>query len=165
MIFLIGMPGAGKTYWAKILSKEYKLTLIDTDEEIERKYGDIIQIFTKYGESFFRQKESYVLDAIIRDYNGSKSIIACGGGTPVYHKNMTKMLNAGCVVYLHSTLEVLYERLYKDKKRPLLVGQNPRSYLEELYRERKCFYERAHYILNEPVKINSFQTIIRECTN
>ena len=34
LVFLIGMPAAGKTYWAAKLAKKYKLPFIDTDTYI-----------------------------------------------------------------------------------------------------------------------------------
>lgn len=163
MIFLIGMPGVGKSYWAKKLSEKYNLTLIDTDKEVERRYGSIYQMFEKQGESFFREKESEVLDDIIT--TKGNAIIACGGGVPVYNDNLNKMLNAGCVVYLRINIDILYSRLLEDTHRPLFSGANTKRQLEEIYNSRKSFYERAHYIIREPITIKSFQKIIQKCTS
>lgn len=34
IVFLMGMPGCGKTHWAKLISQEFALPYIDLDQEI-----------------------------------------------------------------------------------------------------------------------------------
>ena len=57
-IYLIGMPGSGKSAVAKQLSQTLMLPLIDLDHEIEKHAHMFIEeIFESYGESVFREKE------------------------------------------------------------------------------------------------------------
>src|SRR5690625_5486913 len=57
-IYLIGFMGAGKTTIGQKLSEILKLSFIDVDEYIEKKYEtDIPTIFKTYGEERFREYE------------------------------------------------------------------------------------------------------------
>ena len=53
---LIGLPGAGKTYYGKIWAEELKLKFYDLDELIMKEMGQSIpQIFDLMGETYFRK--------------------------------------------------------------------------------------------------------------
>ena len=61
-IFLVGMMGAGKSHWAKILSKKLKITYYDLDNLIEiLEEQSVNEIFEKEGEDYFRRVESKIL--------------------------------------------------------------------------------------------------------
>ena len=61
-IYLIGMPGCGKTKTAKTISANYNYALIDLDDYIEKMaLMSIDEIFKRYGESYFRKLESRAL--------------------------------------------------------------------------------------------------------
>ena len=50
-IFLIGMPGSGKTTLGRQLAKEMLLTFVDLDKEIEKREGKSVQqVFAQNGE-------------------------------------------------------------------------------------------------------------------
>jgi len=69
MIFLIGMPGAGKTYWGQKIAKTYQLDFIDLDTFIEEKENKKIgKLFEEIGEDSFRNKEHDALNEICRGY-------------------------------------------------------------------------------------------------
>ena len=58
IITLTGFMGCGKSYVAKILSREIGYKLIDTDAEIVKRQGKSIpQIMKETGEKGFRQIE------------------------------------------------------------------------------------------------------------
>jgi Shikimate kinase len=60
-IVLIGMMGSGKSSIGKILSKKLNLTFIDIDQKIEEtEDSKISEIFTKYGEKYFRKIEEKI---------------------------------------------------------------------------------------------------------
>ena len=60
-IVLIGMMGARKTSIGKILSKKLNFTFIDIDQKIEEtEDSKISEIFTKYGEKYFRKIEEKI---------------------------------------------------------------------------------------------------------
>lgn len=163
LCFLIGMPGSGKTYWGRKLADKYSLGFTDLDEYIEQQEGRYIkEIFATDGESYFRMKEAECL----RKLGGKdKLIIACGGGTPVYHDNMAWMKGQGCVVYIKADIQTLLDRVGTGDSRPMLNNEDIRKALENLYCERSKYYEQAHYSLqaNESI-IANFEQIVDLCT-
>ncbi len=56
-IVLAGMPGSGKTTVAKALAR-LGFAVYDTDEEIVKEHGAINEIFSRFGEEYFRDIES-----------------------------------------------------------------------------------------------------------
>jgi shikimate kinase len=76
-IYIIGMPGSGKTTIAKHLAKALDYTYVDLDGMIERDALMFIEeIFEKYGEEKFRQLETDAIKSIECD----QAVISCGGG-------------------------------------------------------------------------------------
>ena len=66
-IVLVGHMGCGKSTIGRILSKKLKWEFFDTDKEIEKKQNKtILEIFKKYGENFFREKEEFVLKNLLK---------------------------------------------------------------------------------------------------
>jgi len=164
MLFIIGMPGAGKTYWGAQIATATGQKFIDLDAWIEEKEGlTIRQLFDTRGEDVFRQKEHQYLARLI-DSVPANTVIACGGGTPCFHQNIGMMRQAGKVIYLHSEINCLIENINKEPdKRPLLIGmEHLREYLTALLSQRKTFYEQAHYILPaENLTLSNFTQIIQ----
>ena len=76
--FLIGMPAAGKTYWAVKLADKYALQFIDLDTFIvEQAKASISALFATYGENGFRERETKYLSKAIK-MSTENTIIACG---------------------------------------------------------------------------------------
>lgn len=168
MIFLIGMPGAGKTYWGSKIADAYQLPFVDLDAYIEqREEASVSALFAKYGEDNFRGRERNALKSVI--YNHPKNtIVACGGGTPLYFDNMQQMRLAGCVVYLDAELATLQQKLAGDEQtRPLLrQTKSLNQQLKKLLEDRKPFYEEADHIVEvESLSVTTFAEIISECIN
>ncbi len=163
MIFLIGMPGTGKTYWGKKLAAAYDHEFIDMDAYIAKKEKtEIATLFEIEGEEGFRKMENLYLERIIATASES-TVIACGGGTPCFYKNMEMMLEAGEVIYLQSTTAHLINNLKNDTtQRPLLKGKNNmEAYLENVLTERKQDYELAQHILpTENISLTTFEKIM-----
>lgn len=170
MIFLIGMPGSGKTYWANKIAKEYNIKYIDLDELIEKREGvTVSKIFDVHGEEHFRVIEHNTLLYLTQNHNEDKTVVACGGGTPVFNNNLQLMKENGCVVYLNVDTDTINSRLHGEEKdeRPLLAIFNSiKEVLDNILEKRKPIYEQAHYILNgDQISLNSFKPIINSCTN
>jgi shikimate kinase len=156
-IFLIGFMGSGKTHWAKILADRLKLPLYDLDMEIvNEEQRSIPEIFSASGEEYFRIKERKILDELI-DKNESM-VLSCGGGTPCFLNNIELMKKYGTVVWLNTHVDVLLQRLLKEKaQRPLLktVDDNDlKSYIIRKLNERRMYYQQADLTIDNENSIS-----------
>lgn len=151
-IFLIGMPGSGKSTTGKILAKKLALNFIDLDIFIEEKYNKKVEdIFEENGEDFFRIIERDCLDEILNLKNNF--LLALGGGTPCFFNNMTKIKQNGFCIYLQFKSTELANRIVSNKnKRPLFKNLNEIEVLDKvkvLLRAREIFYSEAQLVINE----------------
>lgn len=151
-VFLVGMPGSGKTTLGNQLSKKINLDFIDLDQEIAGKEGKSIPaIFNEEGEVYFRKLEAKLL----RKITGSRKnfILATGGGTPCFYDNMNFMYDSGITLFLHVPVQELSNRIHdmQGRERPLLKAESPQKMqekLEGLFEDRKRFYQMAHLTID-----------------
>jgi shikimate kinase len=145
-IFLIGFMGSGKTYCGKQLSGKLHIPFYDLDELIVTEAGKTInEIFAEEGEEYFRLKEKEILHTITESHE--TFIMACGGGTPCYFNNIEYMNESGVTVWMNTPVDILHERLLKEKEsRPLLKElshEQLKSYIIKKFADRKMYYEQA----------------------
>lgn len=150
-IFLVGLPGSGKTTIGQLLSRQTGRPLTDLDDVIVETEGrEIKDIFEKEGEDYFREVEAACLDAIVAARHSS--IISTGGGTPCFFGNMEKMNIAGVTCYLQTSWHDLAFRVSPGHSvRPLFKGLSPQDIerqLEERFSWRLPFYEKARMIVD-----------------
>ena len=162
-LFLIGMMGTGKSYWAKKIAKKLKIGGYDLDDLVEvKEENTITELFAEKGEAYFRKAEAEVL----RWFAQKKSFtLATGGGTPCYNNNMQWMNSFGITIWIDEPVEVLAERLEKEKEhRPLIKNLDNaalQDYLANKLAERETFYKHATYHLRGPeIDERSFTKII-----
>lgn len=130
-IYLIGMPGCGKTTIARHLAQTLNYTYIDLDGMIEKDALMFIDdIFEKYGEATFRKLETQALTRLPEGHH----VISCGGGIVTQKQN--KALMKGLKIYLDTDIEIIRKRLENDYQRPLLKKKS----LDQLYNERYLQY-------------------------
>lgn len=133
--------GAGKTTIGKRLGEVLNLPVIDTDQYIEERVGKkIAEIFAEDGEKAFRKYERDFL----KQLPTSDIIITTGGGIVIQEENRNWMKEHGYVVYLHSDINTIFERVKHDPTRPLFDSKQKENTVK-LYTERMPFYEEAHY--------------------
>lgn len=137
IIYIIGMPGCGKSKTAKYLQIEKNQYIIDLDKYIEEQLQtDIPTIFSKYGEEYFRLLETRALDQISDDFGDV--IVSCGGGVVTNSNNFTVM-KKGVTVFLDAPIETLKEHLSNSStQRPLLKVKT----IEQIYNERIELYRK-----------------------
>lgn len=155
-LYLIGMPGCGKSTLGKSLAKKLNYTFIDMDEYIERKACMYIdEIFEAYGEDYFRALEQNVLKEFLVMDN---VIIATGGGI-IKNKKNKSFLDGKCI-YLEVDVKDIKERLESSGIiRPLLKTKS----VEELYEERKDLYDFfADIKVNNKTIDEAIENIIQE---
>jgi len=148
-VYLIGFMGSGKTTAGKRLASHLGWSFIDLDRRIEEHTGMTIpELFSKYGEAYFRNTESEVLKGL--EYQ-TDTVISTGGGTPCYGDNMNYMLETGLTIYLKLTPHQLKRRLAESKvERPLIKGlknEGLLSFIEEKLALREKWYNRAEITL------------------
>lgn len=137
-IFLVGMPGAGKTTVGRQLARRLQRRFVDADHEVEARTGVRIPvIFDIEGEQGFRDRESRVIAELA---DGSGQVVATGGGVVLRSENRTALRRGGTVVYLQATPRLLFERTRLDPNRPLLQVADPLAKLEELFAQRDPLY-------------------------
>jgi shikimate kinase len=147
-IYLIGMPGSGKSTLGDELAKALNSKFVDLDEEIEKKAGKCIKnIFKEDGEEYFRETESNLLKYYSK--SNAEFVMSTGGGAPCYHKGIHIMNDTGVSIYLKISKQELYKRLNKGKEsRPLLAKRESlETSIENLIMERGVIYDQAKVIV------------------
>lgn len=147
-IVLIGLSGVGKTTIARALSKVLNKEFIDTDNLIEEETGmEISEVFSLYGEEYFRGLESKTINRI---YKNKNIIIATGGGIVLDKDNIIKLKENGIVVLLESSIENIMKNIRNSNiNRPLLNNDDLFQSLKSLYDNRKELYlNAANYVIN-----------------
>jgi shikimate kinase len=147
-IYLVGLPGSGKSFTGKWLSQKMGWDFIDLDELIEKNEKQTIaQLFETLGEEGFRSIEQKYLKVT---FSYKQCVISCGGGTPTWDQNMENMGRNGLTVYLNTELSEIERRLEAGKEtRPLLAqNQNLGNQITELNEKRRPYYSRAKVIWN-----------------
>jgi shikimate kinase len=145
-LFLVGMPGSGKSTLGRLLAKRLGKAFYDADSELERRLGvSIPVIFELEGEPGFRDREQ----AIIAEYVlHTHTIFATGGGAVLRQVNRECLKQNGSVLYLHATPATLWERTRRGKHRPLLQAPDPFERLKEIYAFRDALYrETADFVV------------------
>ena len=135
-VYIIGMPGSGKSSLGRRVASNLGLPFIDTDQRIEQSVGcSTSDIFAHYGEQAFRNAETNMLIELSREQG---SIVSTGGGLVLRDVNREIMRNTGVIVLLDRPLEEIMGDI-KLNRRPLLA-QKGLGEVERLYHERIDLY-------------------------
>ncbi len=130
-IILTGMPGSGKSTVGKLLNID-GFSLVDTDEEIEKRCGCTIkELIGSKGEKYFRDLETQVIKDI-----SSKAcqIISTGGGAVLREENVIALKRNGKIFFINADPD----RLCPTDNRPL---SDTAEKLKKLYDERIDIYK------------------------
>lgn len=152
-IFLIGLPGSGKSTIAKYFSKKHNLGFIDTDEEILKmvnhdfpEINTLLKMYAEIENSTFREYEYKVLIKVAELAN---IIGAIGGGFVTFEKSKNLVNTFSNVVFLECNIEELYQRIVKMPERPMFKDTSIIDKLIILENDRKEKYLNiAKYKLN-----------------
>lgn len=155
-LYLIGMPGSGKSSLGKRVAKETGLRFADMDNLIsEAANMPVSEFFTAYGEAAFRKAETHVLCALTRF---QPMIISTGGGTVINPVNRKIMRCWGSILLVDRPLEEILGDI-RLERRPLLK-EGGLERVKELYVERMPIYQSAaDYILKND---QGYQEAVRE---
>ena len=135
-VFLIGMPGCGKSSLGRKVSNMLHVPYVDMDQRISDVVGcTVSEMFDRYGEQAFRNAETNTLIQLTRE---TPSLISTGGGTVLRENNRAIMRNHGVIVLIDRPLEEIMGDIKLDR-RPLLA-QKGLGEVERLYHERIDVY-------------------------
>ena len=137
-VFLVGLPGSGKSTVGRQLARRLGLSFVDSDHVIEERRGcSIREFFDREGEVAFRDLEQVTIDELSQRPN---TVLSTGGGTVLREANRHMLHSRGWVVYLKSNPVELFRRLRHDKTRPLLQVADPLQRLRDLHAQRDPLY-------------------------
>ena len=133
--------GCGKSTVAAKLNQMYGMHVVEMDQEISvRQKMSIPEIFEKYGEEYFRNLESNLLQEI---QTGTNQVVSCGGGVVLRTKNVAEMRKNGRIVLLTAKPENVLRRVRENDDRPILKGRKTVKDITELMEARREKYEEA----------------------
>ncbi len=153
-IFVIGLPGSGKSDLSKLLAEYINYSFFDMDKVIEsREKKTINKIFEDRGEEYFREVESDVLEELS---NIKNAVVSTGGGAILKEKNRALIKDRGIVIFIDRPAELIVNNI-NVSERPLLVQD--KNKLIELSKKRDALYrECATVIFNH----NTWDNDIKE---
>lgn len=164
-VVLTGFMGTGKSTVGKLLARRLGYRFSDLDALIVEQAGiSINEIFERYGEQRFRELETEA----IRSLGGvSGRVVATGGGAVIAPRNRVLLREAGLVVNLTASLEVILCRLNGDQERPLLKSNNTPEALAALMAARENAYADADLRIDTAGKsvedvVTEIATFVRE---
>jgi len=136
-IVLVGMMGAGKSSIGRRLAQRLGIRFVDADAEIEAGHAGmtIPEIFSTYGEPYFRSGEVRVIARLLEE---GPQVLATGGGAYMNASTRAAIANKGLSVWLKAEFEVLMKRVKRRSTadRPMLQGdvaQRIRHLMDERY--------------------------------
>jgi len=143
-VVLTGMPAAGKSTVGVILAKRLGLNFTDSDVYIQTREGRrLSEIIRDEGLDRFKGIEERHLCQM----EATGTVIATGGSVIYGVRAMDHLADHGVIVYLHTPLDVLMERLSDLSARGVVI--QPGMSVASLYRERHPLYmERAHIVIS-----------------
>lgn len=143
---MIGMMGSGKTAIGSATARALNVPFLDTDTEIARAANlSVPEIFERFGEAFFREKESQVVARLLEHQSG---ILSTGGGAYLDPHNRQMISAKGVAVWLRADLQLLWDRVRHKDTRPLLRTADPYATLAGLLEARTPQYAEADLIVD-----------------
>ncbi len=140
-IIFIGFMGSGKSSVGRHVAGMTGHRFLDTDDLVSQKAKqDIPSIFAAHGEEYFRDLET----GCLKDLVGICGVVlATGGGLILREENRALLKKIGVTVWLDAEPDVIFERVSRNSRRPLLATENPRETFDRLRQARLPTYEAA----------------------
>lgn len=135
-IYLVGMPGCGKSTIGNAVCEKLGIEIVDLDELVIQREGKSIQELFDIGEPHFRKAETEALKAVTLMKN---VVVATGGGVVVKDENIDIMRSDGKVVFIDASPNFIVANSPLDG-RPLLKNKDK---IHELYTNRIANYRKS----------------------
>ncbi len=138
--------GTGKTQVGRIVSERMDRDFVDIDDQIVRTAGmSINEIFRIYGEDFFRDLESTMIDKFS---NRGDLVISTGGGSLLRVENIRNLKKNGVLICLTASPEEIARRVADDRHRPLLNVGDRIGFIREMMSRRSQSYRVSDITVN-----------------
>jgi len=139
-IFLLGLPGSGKTTLGRGLAQKIGWDFVDADAALTESTGRTpAEWIQKDGESAFRIAEASLLEDLLAK---GKTVVALGGGIVTTPSALGWLRQFPHVLALHTSLSTLQER-QASAPRPALTDLSPEDELQKLWEQRATAYDLA----------------------
>ncbi len=163
-VYLVGMPGSGKSTIAAQLANHLGWQHLDLDLLLQNKFNQTIpQIFETIGEEQFRIAEQIELQATSKL---SETVISTGGGTPIHFDNMEWINNNGLSIYINTTLPEICARIAQNcSERPMFKGLEPTQIEEKvskMFQNRELFYSKSKIVWNKGKYTEDLQVTVNQ---
>lgn len=130
---LIGFMGAGKSRLGRELARLTHRPFVDTDQEIENRFGPIGELFERGEPEFRRIEEQVVAEALA----GPTAVIALGGGAVLSEATRACLARRAFVAWVPVDVDTAWSRV-SGSGRPLAQD---REAFERLHEERLEIYD------------------------
>jgi 3-dehydroquinate synthetase len=130
---LIGFMGAGKSRLGRELALLTGRPFVDTDQEIEKLFGPIGELFERGEPEFRRIEEQIVAEALA----GPPAVIALGGGAVLSELTRERFERTAFVAWVTVDVETAWTRV-SGSDRPLA---RDRESFQRLYEQRREIYD------------------------
>jgi shikimate kinase len=140
------MPGSGKSTIGKAVARRLGVPFVDCDVSIEQRAGcSIAAFFEREGEDAFRDLEMETIASLV---TSGPSVLATGGGIVLRERNRELLRARTRCVFLCASTDLLWGRLRRDRKRPLLQVADPQARLRAMAVEREPLYrDTAEFVI------------------
>ena len=139
ILYLYGMPGAGKNYIGEILKKKYDFFFQDADQYLTKEMKEKLkngQHFTIKEVEYYHEIIAYKLIQLKLKY---KNIVVSQASLFQKHRNIVKSLNPEIVfVQVSANMETILERI---KKRKGYVSEQYAKDLQKYLQKNENDYE------------------------
>ena len=139
-IFLIGLPGVGKSVVSMRLAGLVALPRVCLDEAMAKKVGVLRDYIQAHGWPAFRELEAQTLAEVIAT---GPAVVDCGGGVVETPANVGLMRQEGEIIWLRATLETMQGRLRNSHRRLALGSATDDVKIRELLARREPLYTAA----------------------
>ncbi|RST86178.1 shikimate kinase [Aquibium carbonis] len=157
-IVFVGLMGAGKTAIGRRVAQALGLPFVDSDHEIEAvSRMTVPDLFERYGEPEFRSLERRVITRLLEE---GERVISTGGGAFMSEETRRAIAAHGVSIWLKADIDVLMQRVVKNRNRPLLKNDDPRAVMQRLMQERYPVYALAD--LTVPTRDETKEIIVAE---
>lgn len=120
-VALVGMRGSGKTTLGKALAERQGWSFVDTDAEIERRFGAIADMVDgAAGWAGFRAREAEVAGEALR---ASRRVVALGGGAIETDAVRNELARSATVIFVDTDEATLRARI-AGSGRPSITGRD-----------------------------------------